>query len=144
MTLVKWNQTPSIFEDVNHWFNQISNNLPMRSPESSLFHPDFEVQESEKEFLVKADLPGMEKKDININLANGMLTVSGERRESKKEQNENYGISEIRYGSFNRSFSLPEDILEDGIKAKMKNGVLELILPRMKPVKPETKQIEIC
>ena len=143
MTLVKWDHTPSIFEDVNHWFNHISNNLPVRASESSFFHPNFEVQKSEKGFMVKADLPGMEKKDMNIDIVKGMLTISGERRESKKEQNENYGISEIRYGSFNRSFSLPEDILEDSIKAKMKNGVLELTLPRMKPVKPEIKRIEI-
>ena len=143
MTLVKWNHTPSIFDDVNHWFDQITNNIPVKSSELSYNHPDFEVQENEKEFLVKADLPGMEKKDVNINLVDSILIISGERKETKKDQNEKYGISEIRYGSFKRSFSLPDDVKEDCIKAKMKNGVLELTLPRMKPVVPNTKRIEI-
>ena len=143
MTLVKWNQAPNIFDDVNDWFNQITNNMPVRTLDYSIFHPDFEIQESEKEFLIRAELPGLDKKDVNINIVNDVLTISGERRESKKDENKTNLISEITYGSFSRSFTLPDDVLEEKIKAKMKNGVLELTVPRTEPVKPESKRIEI-
>tara|TARA_B100000029_G_C17523190_1_gene940704 strand:- start:453 stop:887 length:435 start_codon:yes stop_codon:yes gene_type:complete len=143
MTLVKWNPAPNIFDDVNDWFNQITNNIPVRTLDYSIFHPDFEIQESEKEFLIRAELPGMDKKDVNINIENDVLTISGERRESKKDENKTNLISEITYGSFSRSFTLPNDVLEEKIKAKMKNGVLELTVPRTEPVKTESKRIEI-
>ena len=143
MTLVKWNPAPNIFDDVNDWFNQITNNIPVRTYDYSIFHPDFEIQESEKEFLIRAELPGMDKKDVNINIENDVLTISGKRRESKKDENKTYLISEITYGSFSRSFTLPDDVLKEKIKAKMNNGVLELTVPRTEPVKPESKRIEI-
>ena len=143
MTLVKWNPAPNIFNDVNDWFNQITNNIPVRTYDYSIFHPDFEIQESEKEFLIRAELPGMDKKDVNINIENDVLTISGKRRESKKDENKTYLISEITYGSFSRSFTLPDDVLKEKIKAKMNNGVLELTVPRTEPVKPESKRIEI-
>ena len=143
MTLLKYNHMPNIFDDVNHWFDRLTNNNEFNLSEYKIFHPNFDVKKNEKEYLVIADLPGMEKKDVKIDIVDNVLTISGERNGSNKHDNSNYRISEICYGSFSRSFTLPKDILESNIKAKMINGVLELRLPIEKPIKAETKHIEI-
>ncbi len=105
--------------------------------------PKVDVDESDKEFLISAELPGMDEKDISITLEKNILTISGEKKSEKEEKNEkiNTYYTERHYGSFSRSISLPEQIKSDKVKAKFKKGILSVVIP--KDEKAEKKRIEI-
>lgn len=103
--------------------------------------PSVDVLEKEKKYLVKVDLPGVDPKDIDITAEDGMLTIRGERHDEKMEDKKGQRLTETSYGSFYRSFSLPNGIGIDDIKANSKNGVIEIEIPKAKNSAP--KKIEI-
>ena len=104
--------------------------------------PKVDIVENEKNFIVHADLPGLDKKDIKVSVENGVLSISGEKKEEKKEKEKGkYYYYERSYGSFSRSFALPETVKEKDISANFKDGVLELVLKKSEKVKP--KEIEV-
>jgi HSP20 family protein len=92
--------------------------------------------------VVKAELPGMERKDIALNLENNVLTVRGERRFVKETKDDNYHRIERSYGTFSRSFSIPATVEEEKIRADYRDGVLKIVLPKKEQAKP--KQIRIA
>jgi HSP20 family protein len=94
---------------------------------------------------VVAELPGLEDKDVEVTLANGLLTIRGEKQDTREHQTgKNFVASERRYGSFERSFRVPEDIDEVKVTSRIENGVLTLTLPRMKTVEARApRKIEI-
>ncbi|MET4700973.1 HSP20 family protein [Constrictibacter sp. MBR-5] len=100
--------------------------------------PTVDVVERDGEYCITAELPGSEEKDIDVSLAEGILTVKGEKKQEREEKKDSYYVSERRYGSFQRSFRVPDDADADGIAATFKNGVLTLTLPK----KPEAKRAE--
>ncbi len=102
------------------------------------WRPRADISESKKEYLIKAELPEIERDDIHIEIENGMLTISGERHFEKDEETEKQHRMKSFYGKFSRSFSLPSDVDEEKISAKTKSGVLKVHLPKTKPtvVKP--------
>lgn len=105
----------------------------------------FEIAETDKAFEVVAELPGLEDKDVEVTLANGLLTIRGEKQDTREHQTgKNFVVSERRYGSFERSFRVPEDIDEVKVTSRIENGVLTLTLPRMKTVEARApRKIEI-
>ena len=144
MTLVKWNNRPSIFNDINHWFNQITDdyyNDQMNLNKN--WDPNFEVLKHKDCYLVIAELAGLTKDDIHIDLIENNLKISGERKAKKDENLPGNSFSEINYGLFEKSFTLPENVLENKISAKMEDGLLKIKIPTVKPVLPETKRINI-
>jgi HSP20 family protein len=102
--------------------------------------PPFDVSETDDEMIVRLEVPGMDKKDININLSHGTLTVTGEKKQ-EKEEHETYHCTERCYGTFSRSISLPFEVDGDKVDASFKDGVLKIALPRSEAVKP--KKIEV-
>lgn len=92
--------------------------------------PSVDIAESDKEYTVKADLAGVKKEDVKIDVQNGVLTISGQRKFEKEEKDQKHHRVERAYGSFTRSFTLPEDVLEDKISAESKDGVLQVHLPK--------------
>ena len=92
--------------------------------------PSVDIFETENEIVVKAELPGVDRKDITLNLENNVLTVKGERKFEKETKEENYHRIEREYGSFSRSFALPTAVNGDTVKAEYKDGVLRIILPK--------------
>jgi HSP20 family protein len=108
---------------------------------ASAFAPAFEVKETAESFVLRADVPGVEEKDLDIAVHNGVLTVSGSRAAEERREGESYALYERQYGSFSRSFALPD--LADGerIEATMKSGVLTLIVAKKAEAKP--RKIEI-
>ena len=142
MKLIKWIDRPTILMDeVNHWLDSLSVDTPINFyNKSTSWVPQFEVREIDDSYQIFAELPGMNKKDVNIEVIDGNLTISGEKSNSDKDK-KNY--SEISYGKFNRNFNLPEDILSDKVSAKMKDGILAIYIPKMEQVKPEVKKIAI-
>ncbi|HVN89281.1 MAG TPA: Hsp20/alpha crystallin family protein [Candidatus Binataceae bacterium] len=94
-------------------------------------------------FIVRTDLPGIDPKDVDIKVVGNMLTIKGEREEKKETKKADYMHREIRYGSFERSISLPEGIKGDDLKATYKDGVLELTAPMPKEAIPKEVKIQI-
>ncbi len=95
------------------------------------FNPSCEVAENRASYMVKFDLPGISKDQIKIDLHDGYLTVSGERKEEKKEDDKKRHFSEVYYGSFSRSFSFPTSVDAEKTEAKYENGVLLITVPKM-------------
>jgi HSP20 family protein len=100
------------------------------------FAPDFEVKETKESFVFRADLPGVAEKDLQVQLNDNRLSVSGKRESEKTEQNETYYASERSYGSFTRSFMLPEGVDADKAHAELKNGVLSIAIPKRPEAQP--------
>lgn len=105
------------------------------------FMPSVDISETEKEFEVSVALPGMKKEDINVDLENGRLSISGERKFENEENNKNYHRVESGFGSFSRSFQLPDTIDEDSIAAKYEDGVLNITIEKSE--EKVKKQIKI-
>ena len=141
MRLIKWINRPTIMNEVDHWLDSLSVDTPINFyNKSTSWVPQFEVREIDDSYQIFAELPGMNKKDINIEVIDGNLTISGEKSNSDKDKKY---YSEISYGKFNRNFNLPEDVLADEVSAKMKDGILAIYIPKMEQIKPEVKKIAI-
>ena len=107
------------------------------------FSPQVDLSETEKEIIVKADIPGVEEKDLDISISNNILVIRGEKKSEKEEKKENYYRSERSYGSFQRSIQLPVKVEESKVDAVFKNGVLKITLPKDKSVEKGKKQISV-
>jgi HSP20 family protein len=120
---------------------------PLRRFESAFSGavPTAEVAEKDNEFVVTVELPGIDQKNVDINITGNMLTIKGEKREEKEEEQKekHYHLSERRYGSFSRSFTIPETVAQDKITAAMKDGVLTLTLPKTEAATKPPRKIEI-
>jgi len=114
-------------------------NKPVSKVES--FTPAVNEKVDEKGYYLEIDLPGVKKKDIDISVNEGILTITGERKLEKKEEKENYTRIESFFGRFERAFKLPADADLDNVEAKYENGVLNIFIPRKQ--KPEGKKIEV-
>ena len=146
MTLVKW--TPkrnmmNIFDEVEHMIHQTFGNSFENSSSKLAYCPLMNVNETDSDYLIMMDLPGVERKDVEVNLRNGVLTVLGERKTSERGDEKNQILDETIYGTFSRSLELTSTILEEKIKAKFKNGVLNITIPKAEEVKPTVTQIAV-
>jgi HSP20 family protein len=101
------------------------------------------VSETEKTVEVTADVPGVEPKDINVELSDGVLTIKGEKSAEKDEKNKDYHLFERSYGSFERSVSLPAEVDADKVAAKFDKGVLTVTLPKLPGAAEKVKKIEV-
>lgn len=108
-----------------------------------ILKPSLDIGATEKEYTINIEVPGVDQKDIKLEIIDNTLTVSGEKKQEKEEKKKNYYRSERSYGSFQRILSLPEDADQKKIKAAFKNGVLTMTLPRKPSAQSEIKQIEI-
>jgi HSP20 family protein len=105
--------------------------------------PSVNVSETDKAYMIRADLPDVKKEDIKVNCEKGMLTIEGERKQQKTEDNERFHRVESSYGRFMRRFSLPEDADETAIEATHKDGGLSLRIPKSKNKAPAARQIKV-
>lgn len=105
--------------------------------------PVADISETESEYLVKAELPGVNREDVKVTHENGVLTIEGERRYVKTDKDEKAHRVERFYGSFTRSFSLPDNADANGIRAESKDGVLNVHIPKIKVEKPRPIQIKV-
>jgi HSP20 family protein len=142
-TLSRWESVrgaTTLQEQVNRLFGNV---LERAGEESNLttWAPAVDIYETEHELVVKADLPEVEAKELDIRVENNLLTIRGERRFEKKVNEDNYLRVERAYGSFSRSFSLANTVNAEAIKADYQNGVLTLTIPKREEAKP--KQIKV-
>ncbi len=108
----------------------------------STFAPAFEVRETKDRFVFKADVPGVKEQELEITLAGNRLAVSGGREEEKVEETDTYFTAERTYGSFARSFVLPEGIDTEHVQAGVRDGVLTIVIPKAPEMKPRKIQLE--
>ena len=138
-----------LFED----FTLIPFRLPLRRPmfhfepfwqaDSWVAHPAIDLVERDNAYELTAEMPGLNQKNIEVDVANGVLTVKGQKEEDKVEKKQDYHLRERRFGSFTRSIRIPETVDADKIEATFKNGVLNVTLPKKPEAQKPVKKIEV-
>jgi HSP20 family protein len=146
MNLVKWNpwrEMPALPGRLDRFFDDPFFRIGRLADESALgmWNPVVDLYEKEDHYMIKAELPGVEKDAIKIDLKDRLLTLSGERTNENEVKEENYYRRERSYGKFRRAFSLPADVDADKIKAEFKDGVLQIEVP--KPEEKKAKKVTI-
>lgn len=143
MSLVRWSafdkERHSLRERMNQLFGEMVDSE--RASEMSAWSPSVNVYDKNGSIMVEAELPGVDKKDIKVRVDNGVLTLSGERKQEKEIKDQDFYRCERFYGSFNRSFTLPTSVEPDKIEAKYSDGILTLTVPKTETAKG--KQVEI-
>ena len=128
--------------DINRLFDAFMSPLDTTETRDVLV-PKLDVAETKGKYEIKAELPGMDEKDISLSLEDGLLTISGEKKSETEEKDKGYYLRECSYGSFSRSVRLPENIADDKIEAKFKKGVLTIDLPKKEILPPKSRKILI-
>jgi HSP20 family protein len=146
MNLVKWNpwrEMPILHNRINRMFDDPFFSLGRLSDEDSLgmWNPAVDLYEKDDQFIIKAELPGVNKDDIKVDLKDRVLTLSGERTYENEVKEENYYRRERSYGKFQRAFTLPADVDSEKIKAEFKDGVLQIEVP--KPEDRKAKRVTV-
>jgi HSP20 family protein len=153
MSLIRWNSQhdidrwPSDFFGIQREINRVFDNFVRGGVQAdenfltSYWTPAVDIAEQENGYLVKMELPGVNKDDVKISLESNILTIKGEKKQEKEEKSKNVHRLERSYGSFQRSFTLPTTVKSDTIDAYFKEGVLTISLPKAEDAKP--KQIEV-
>lgn len=147
MSLVRWEPFAGIDEMFNRMLPGSFGRLPRLTLPSNgeKYHwaPSADISETEKEFLIRAELPAVKKEDVKVTVDQGMITIEGERRQDKEDKTEKYHRVESFHGTFARSFSLPENASTDDIRCESKDGVLTVHIPKAKVEAPKAKQIKV-
>ena len=146
MRVIKWEPFREVDDVFDRFFADAFRRWPRATVEGRAaadWAPAADVTETEGEYLIKAELPEVRKEDVSLSVQDGVLTLTGERKQDKREDNEKVHRVERFYGSFARRFSLPEDADEQSIKAEGKDGVILIHIPKHKVVQPQARQIEV-
>jgi len=140
MSLVQWNP----FREMDELLSRIQRGNG-RTPSSALeaWAPVVDIAENAKEYTVRAELPGVKKDDVKIQVQNGLLTLSGERKSEREDKDEKYHRIERSYGAYSRSFVLPDDVLQDKITADGNEGVITVHLPKTDIKKNAAVQVKV-
>jgi len=147
MYVTKYNPTRDI-QEFQRGFNSLNSFLDNFLDKSATisgmdFEPSVNTREGEHAYHVELDLPGMKKEDINVDVKDNVVTISGERKTKEEIEKEDYYRIESSYGRFERSFTLPEHVDIENIHAESQDGVLEVIIPKLQKVENKPKKIEI-
>lgn len=155
MKMVRWDPRSEpafdplrILEDVSDRLNRVFDRplwagLAREGLAAAEWAPAVDIQESEKEYLVKAELPELRKEDVKVSIQDGVLTIEGERRQEKEEKGKRFHRVERSYGRFLRSFTLPPDADEKGVRADFKDGVLSVRVARSTAARPKAIEVKV-
>ena len=145
MTLVNWNPFRE-FDDVFERYNQLFNRSQAQGRDQSeggvQWRPAANISETEKEYLIKAELPEVDRKDVEVTVHDGVITIRGERRFERTDGEKQHRVESF-YGTFARSFSLPADADDSKIVAESKDGVLKVRIPKTEVQKPRPIEIQV-
>lgn len=145
MEITKWHP----FRELDSLFDRYAKSLswPQLASQEMMtagdWTPRVDISETDKEFIIKAEIPEVGKDDVKVTVDNGVLTIRGERKKEKEEKDKKFHRIERFYGSFARSFTLPDNVDENNIEAKFADGVLNLQLPKIKEKKPKGVDVKI-
>lgn len=146
MNLVKWDPFVEL-EDVSKHLNRIFGRTPAHTELGSElltmadWMPSVDITETDTAYLIKGEIPGVSKEDVKVTIEDGMITMRGERKQEKEEKDKKFHRIERSYGSFLRSFRVPDDVDESAVKAEFKDGMINVTLP--KSGKSKTKLINV-
>ncbi len=149
MALVRWEPFQDLLaiqERMNRLFDETLQRTHSREDEdlsAGLWSPPVDIYETENEIILKAELPEIDQKDIDIKVEDSTLTIRGERKFERETKKENYHRIERAYGKFHRSFSLPNTIDQEKINASFKDGILKLVMPKREETKPKQISVEV-
>jgi HSP20 family protein len=156
--LEKWNpfRAPALwdpFRELEDMQNRLSSMLVRRLPllrdgggdefTVTEWSPAVDIAEDDKEYIIKAELPGMSKENIKVTVEGGVLSIAGERKAEKEEKTKKYHRIERNYGTFTRSFTLPDDASGEKVTAEFKDGVLKVHLPKEEKAKAKSLEVKI-
>jgi HSP20 family protein len=146
MRVIKWEP----FRDVDDVFDRFFAESMRRWPRQGAatqppreWAPPADVSETDGEFVIKAELPEVRKEDVSITVQDGVLTLAGERKQEKREDEEKVHRVERFYGSFARRFALPDNADEQGIRAESRDGLIVIRIPKQRVVEPQPRQIQV-
>lgn len=148
MSLIRWDP----FTDADTLFNRLMPGTFTRWPRLALegngnrkleWSPMADISETNEEYVIRAELPAVKKEDVQVMLDEDVITIKGERKQHKDDKNEKYHRVETFYGSFERSFSLPENVNADAIRCESKDGILAVHIPKTQTPKQKPKQINV-
>ena len=147
MSLVRyepWSLLNQLHGEIDRLFDNRIGKYPEGNGEvaASDWVPAVDIKEEDNAYVIHADVPGVDPKDIEVHMENGVLTIRGERKSETKEERENYKRVERVRGSFFRRFSLPDTADAEAISAKSRDGVLEIVIPKQEKVQPKRIQVE--
>ncbi len=143
MPIVRWDpfrELVQLRDEIGRWFDDLTER-EREERRSAVWTPSVDIKETEKEVLIKADLPGVKKEDIEVSVDENQLVIKGERKFEKEEKEKDYLRIERSYGSFYRAFDIGVPIKADEVKASYNDGVLEITIPKAEVKKP--KKVEI-
>ena len=148
MNLVKWDPFREL-EDVSNRLNRIFGQSLARSESGQNmlavadWAPSVDISETDSEYLIKGEIPGVKKEDVKVTIQDGMLTIQGERKQEKEEKGKKFHRIERSYGSFVRSFRVPGDADENSVKAEFKDGMLNVTLAKSAKAKPKAIEVSV-
>jgi HSP20 family protein len=144
--ITKWNPYREL-EEIQNRLSRVFGEVPWRVRDEDMFSADWapalDIQETEKEYAVKVDLPEVKKEDIKVELLDGALTIQGERKQEKEEKGKKYHRVERQYGQFVRRFALPGEVDATKIQAQFKDGVLTVTMPKTAAATPKPVEVKV-
>lgn len=138
-----WQELRSIKEELDNLFERLFGREEVAVRKEFAPFPAVDMEETEDEFIVKAELPGMDRKDIQVELVGNNLVIKGEKRRETEERRGDYHRAERYYGTFYRSIPLPLEVAMDKIRARYRDGVLEVVLPKSEEAKRRTVRVKV-
>jgi HSP20 family protein len=146
MTLMRWKpfgDLVSMHSKINRLFDDALSDLGKDQETFAAWYPATDIYETKDDYVFRLEVPGLAKDDINVELNNNTLTIKGEKKESKEVKKEDYHRVESFIGTFSRSYTLPRNVDSKKIKANMKDGILELHIPKAEEAKPKSISINV-
>jgi HSP20 family protein len=144
MQLTRWNPFVEL-DEIQQRLNRLFLERTVKTGEANFadFMPAVDIEETDADFLVKADLPDVKKDEIKIRVQDGVLAIEGERKQQKEEKGKRFHKIEREYGRFVRRFALPTEVDADKVRAEFKDGVLSVVLPKAPAAKPKLIDVQI-
>jgi HSP20 family protein len=152
MRVIKWEPFRDMDDVFNRFFADTLRRFPMQAgsgaghegaQQAREWAPLADVSENDGEYVIKAEVPEVRKEDVSVTVQDGVLTLSGERKQEQREENERVHRIERFHGTFARRFALPENADEQGIRAECRDGVIVIRIPKQKQVEQQPRQIQI-
>jgi len=148
MTLIRWDpfrEMAALQERMNRLFSDIRTQAPLKEEEiiQGTWVPAVDIYETNEAIVLKVELPGISLQDISVEVKDNTLTLKGEKKFEKEVKEENYHRVERSYGSFQRAFTLPGTVQQEKVKAKFRDGILEIVLPKVEEAKPKQIKVDI-
>ena len=147
MSLIRWDpfdDLASLRESMDKLFEEFFTRRPDRIRAPVVWQPAIEAYETDGDVVVRAELPGIDPKQVEISVTEDTLTLKGEAKSEQEEKKRNYYRRELRYGSFVRSIALPSGVQGDKASASYKNGILEIRVPKSERAKPKAVKVEVA